>query len=74
MKKIYWILAIIALFFIGDRVGGYIVKQVVLKSQFRYSRMYKGEAKADILLVGNSRGLSFFQPTIEEFTKKETFK
>lgn len=35
--------------------------------------MYKGEAKADILLVGNSRGLSFFQPTIEEFTKKETF-
>jgi len=35
--------------------------------------MYKGEAKADILLVGNSRGLSFFQPTIEEFTGKETF-
>ena len=73
MKKIYWILGIIALFFIGDRIGGYVLKQLVLKSQFRYSRMYKGEAKADILLVGNSRGLSFFQPTIEEFTGKETF-
>ncbi len=73
MKHIFWIIGLIALFFIGDRVGGYVLEQIVLKSKFRYSRLYKGEAKADILLVGNSRGLSFYQPYMEEMTGKSTF-
>ena len=73
MKHIYWILGLMALFFIGDRIGGYVLEQIVLKSKFRYSRLYKGQAKADILLVGNSRGLSFYQPYMEEMTGKSTF-
>ncbi len=73
MKKIYWILALVALAFIGDRLGGLILKKAAEASQFRYSRLYNGSASAEILLVGNSRGLIFYQPYIEEITGKNTF-
>ena len=73
MKKLYWIFALIALFFIGDRIGGFILHQLTAKSQFRYSRMYQGQAASDILLIGNSRGLTFYQPYIESITGKKTF-
>lgn len=58
--------------FIGDRIGGWILEQIVQKSQFRYTRLYNQQAESDILLVGNSRGLMFYQPTIEELTGKST--
>ena len=73
MKKIYWILGLIVLFFVGDRVGGVLLEKLLQKSQFRYTRLYQGKASADILLVGNSRGLIFYQPYIEELTGKSTF-
>lgn len=73
MKNVYWIFAFLLLTFIGDRLGGYLLKTMVENSQFRYSRMYRGEANAGILLVGNSRGLSFYQPYMEEFTGMSTF-
>lgn len=73
MKKLYWIFIVIILFFAGDRVFGWVLKQLTEKSQFRYSRLYQGEAAADILLVGNSRGLIFYQPHIEKITGKKTF-
>ena len=63
----------IALFFLGDRVGGYILKSLTEKSQFRYSRLYQQDINADILLVGNSRGLMFLQPYIEKKTSRTTF-
>lgn len=73
MKKLYWIFALLLLFFVGDRIGGYLLHQLTVKSQFRYSRMYQGKAASDILLIGNSRGLTFYQPYIEEITGKKTF-
>lgn len=73
MKRALWIPALILLAFVGDRVGGYLLSRLVDQSQFRYTRLYNGAADADILLVGNSRGLMFFQPYIEESTGKETF-
>jgi len=73
VKKIYWILALIILFFLGDRIGGFILGKLVDSSQFRYSRMYAGNAEADILLLGNSRGLIFYQPHISESTGKRNF-
>lgn len=73
MKKLYWIFAVILLFFVGDRLGGLVLKKLVTESEFRYSRMYRGEADCDILLMGNSRGLGFYQPYIEEVTGKKTF-
>lgn len=73
MKNIYWILALIVLFFVGDRVGGYLFSKMIDKSGFRYSRMYKGDVECDLLFMGNSRGLGFYQPYIEEVTGKKTF-
>lgn len=73
MRKILWFPAFFALVFAGDRLGGWFLQQQVDDSQFRYSRMYRGEAGAEILLVGNSRGLTFFQPYIEQVTGKTTF-
>ncbi|MEM8524657.1 MAG: hypothetical protein AAGG68_08435 [Bacteroidota bacterium] len=72
-KRIIWALALIALFFAGDRLFAKILARGVDQSQFRYSRMYRGEAEASILLMGNSRGLGFYQPYIEEVTGKKTF-
>ncbi len=72
MKKALWIPALLLFFFIGDRIGGYILKQLVAKSEFRYSRLYTGKAKSDIVLLGNSRGLIFYQPYIEEITGQKT--
>ena len=73
MKKLYWIFAVIILFFVGDRCGGFILKKMVSNSEFRYSKMYRGDAACDILFMGNSRGLGFYQPYIEEVTGKKTF-
>ena len=72
MKKALWIPACLLLFFIGDRIGGWLLAQAVAKSQFRYARLYQNQAEADILLLGNSRGLIFYQPYIEKITKKKT--
>ena len=73
MKQWYWVLALAAFFFLGDRLGGYALSKVTAESNFRYSRLYGQRAAADILLVGNSRGLTYFQPTIEALTGKTTF-
>jgi hypothetical protein len=68
-----WLLLLAVLFFAGDRTGSWFLSQQAAKSQFRYSRLYNGSAAADVLLIGNSRGLAFFQPYIEEKTGKTTF-
>ena len=72
LKNGLWIVATLLLFFAGDRAAGYLLKTQVDQSQFRYSRLYAGDAAADILFVGNSRGLMFYQPYVEEVTQKST--
>lgn len=72
-KPITWICALAFLFFAGDRAAGWVLGKTVDGSQFRYSRMYDGRADAEVLLVGNSRGLAFYQPEIESLTGKKTF-
>jgi len=54
--------------FLMDRAGGWFLSKITQESQFRYSRLYNGHESADILFVGNSRGLSFYQPYAEEKT------
>lgn len=72
MKNFVWIFAFLALAFAGDRVAGWVLGKITTESQFRYSRLYGGQAECDILLVGNSRGLIFYQPYIEEKTGLST--
>ncbi len=72
MKKLIWIFALLLITFAGDRLGGWILKKQVDNSQFRYSRLYTDRAACDILLIGNSRGLIFYEPHIEKITGKKT--
>jgi hypothetical protein len=71
-KHIIWIFAFLLLAFLGDRLGGFILKHITQSSQFRYSRLYYGNEDEDILFVGNSRGLTFFQPEVERITGMTT--
>ncbi len=73
MKQLIWIFSLIIVIFSGDRLIGSFLKKVVDESQFRYSRLYNSSEEADILLLGNSRGLTFFQPEIERVTGQSTF-
>ncbi|MEM9887954.1 MAG: hypothetical protein AAF849_18815 [Bacteroidota bacterium] len=73
VKRTTWFVLLIALFFAGDRIAAKMLEKTVVESQFRYSRLYRGEAASDILLIGNSRGLSFYQPYIEKVTGTSTF-
>jgi hypothetical protein len=72
MKKFFWVIAFLILTFAGDRLGGWFLGKIVSESQFRYSRLYRGDAGCDALFVGNSRGLIFYQPYIEEKTGLST--
>ncbi len=72
MKKSYWVFATIALALLVDRAGGWLLGKITKESQFRYSRLYNGNEEADVLFMGNSRGLSFFQPYAEEITGLRT--
>ena len=72
MYKIVWLIALLSCIFLGDRLIAWGFKEIMFKSQFRYSKMYKGGIDADILIIGNSRGVnSFFQPEMEKVLKKE---
>jgi hypothetical protein len=73
MKPTLWFFSFFVLLFSGDRLAGFFLQKQIEQSQFRYSRLYRGDAEAEILLVGNSRGLTFYQPYIEEVTGKTTF-
>ena len=73
MKHLIWIGILLFITVAGDRFAGSLLENMTINSGFRYSRMYRDEAGADILLVGNSRGLTFYQPALEKITQKSTF-
>lgn len=72
MKQVAVYAAIIGLFFIGDRLAAGLLADMTESSQFRYSKLYSGRADADVLFVGNSRGLTFYQPYIQSQTGLRT--
>lgn len=73
MKKLYWIPAFLILLFVGDRLAGLVLSKLVEQANFRYSKLYSQEnGAAEILTVGNSRGLMYYQPSIEEITGHTT--
>ncbi len=70
VKHVSVYLLLLLIVFAGDRLGGFALQKQVDGSRFRYSRLYGDSAAADILLAGNSRGLTFYQPYIEKITGK----
>jgi len=72
-RALIWFLALIGLVFAGDRLFAWALDQVLLRSQFRFSRLYRGGNDADVIILGDSRGVhSFYAPAIEELTGLRT--
>ena len=73
MKRWWWILASIALFFIGDRLGAALIGSLLDRSPQRFSRLYTGQFQGEIACLGNSRGVvDFHAPSIAEATGRTT--
>lgn len=68
-----WAPIFLLVLFIGDRAAGFVLKKIESKSQFRFTKLYQNSAPCDILIAGNSRGLSFYQPFIENNTGQKVF-
>ena len=71
-KATIWFCLLLITVFAGDRLVGAFLTYFTKDSQFRYTQLYNGTAEADILFIGNSRGLSFYQPHVEAITGKKT--
>ena len=64
-----WFALLVIVVIAGDRIGAFVCSRVLLASQFRFSRVYRGGANADVLVIGDSRGVhSFYAPSIEKLT------
>ena len=71
-KKTSWIFGFLALALVGDRLVGFVFKKITENSKFRYAQLYSSNTAADVVFVGNSRGLSFYQPEAERILQKNT--
>jgi hypothetical protein len=61
--------ALIAIVFAGDRLIAVLLDRALLRSQFRFSRVYRGGNDAAIVIMGDSRGVhSFYAPANEQLT------
>lgn len=56
MKRIAALLAVVVIFFLGDRLLALALNQIALRSQTAYSRLYRGGQQNDVLIFGDSRG------------------
>jgi hypothetical protein len=55
--KLAFIAAFVALLFVADRVGATLLSRLILASNARVSALYDGRIDADVVIVGNSRGV-----------------
>ena len=73
-RAVIWLVALAAVIIAGDHLLAAVLRKVLLRSQFRYSRLYRGGNRAEILILGDSRGVhSFYAPAIEELTGLRAF-
>jgi hypothetical protein len=69
-----WLAMLAIVVVAGDRAGAFVFSRILLHSQFRFSRVYRGGLQADVLVIGDSRGVhSFYAPAIERLTGRPAF-
>jgi hypothetical protein len=75
MKKFIYILILLGIIFIGDRLLAQFLANIVLTSGTKFSRIYRGGQSNDVLILGNSRGEnSFSTKDIMDRTGLTTFQ
>ena len=73
-KHIFWLMGLLLIVFVADRSIAFGLEKVLQQSKFRFTKMYNGGLDKDYVFIGDSRGMtSFYQPQIEEITKKQAF-
>jgi len=66
LQAVKRILLLVGLLLVGDRIFGWGLGQLTLASKARYSVLYGGREKANVVILGNSRGVNgFYAPTLE---------
>ena len=69
-----WCAVLVAVVVAGDHLLALALRQVLIHSQFRYSRLYRGGNDADVVIIGDSRGVnSFYAPALEQMTGLRAF-
>jgi hypothetical protein len=72
-KALSFSLGFLFLWFTADRTISFLLEKVLLDANFRFSKIYNRNARAEVLILGNSRGVNgFFAPKIEENTGLKT--
>lgn len=73
LKLFFLLVGFLFLWLIVDRIVSVGLEKALLNSNFRISKIYKGDVQAQILILGNSRGVNgFYAPKIEEDTGLKT--
>lgn len=73
-RALIWFVVLIAVVLAGDRLFSWALNRVLVRSEFRYSRLYRGGNDADVLILGDSRGVhSFYAPAFEEIAGLRAF-
>src|SRR5215208_6499438 len=57
-KPVAVALLFLAVVLAGDRLGAGVLRRLLLQSQSRFSTVYRGAARADVLVVGDSRAVN----------------
>ena len=69
-----WVVGFLAVVIVGDRALGALGESLLLRSQQRFSTLYRGGLEADIVVIGNSRAVNaFYAPVMEEELGWATF-
>ena len=61
-RVVTFLLLFVPALFVGDRILGELCAWLVSKSNDRYVEVYEGRAKAEVLVIGNSRADNHFPP------------
>ncbi len=72
-RRIAYLLLFAVVLIGGDRLLGWGLDRLTMSSQARYSRLYRGDEAADVVIIGDSRGVhSFYAPAIADSAGQRT--
>lgn len=73
-KPALFLIALVVGAILADRLASVAFNQLLLRSDFRVSRLYRGDARGDLLVLGNSRAIHMLDvPDINRLACRDTF-
>ena len=67
LRPLAYIAVVTLIFFVGDRIFASLVDRLVSASEFRFSRLYRGDLNYDVVVIGDSRAVhSIYAPGLSE--------